>query len=144
MDGNTVTLELGGQTRRLRYDLNAIAEIGERLGIKVRLNHLLEDLFDQTLPLSTVRTILWAGLVHENNDLTEEMVGAWVDQDNLAQVVEGFTKLFGGIGETVGLRVTEGMTGTVLPEVEEIPTEMETEVEDQIQTSTSQEPDDSP
>ena len=139
MDGNTVTLELGGRARRLKYDLNAIAEIGERLGITVRLSNLGGDLLERELPLKAVRTILWAGLVHEDPDLTEEKVGSWVDQDNLQEVMERFFGLFGGIGEAV----MEGK-GVVLPTMNEVPTEMETEVESQIQSSTSQEPDDSP
>ena len=139
-DGNTVTLELGGQTRRLKYDLNAIAEIGERLGITVRLSNLGADLLERELPLKAVRTILWAGLVHEDVELTEETVGGWVDQNNLQEVMESFFGLFGG----TGVLETGGMTGVVLPKASEVPTEMETEVEEQIQTSTSQEADGSP
>lgn len=100
-DGNTVVLHLGGKQRRLRYDLNAIAEIGERLGITVQLANIGQDLLQREMPLKSFRTILWAGLIHEEPELTEQEVGGWVDQDNFAEVMEGFFGLFGGIGQNV-------------------------------------------
>lgn len=134
MDGNTITLELGGKIRRLRYDLNAIAEIGERLDINVRLSNLGADLLERELPLKAVRTILWAGLVHEDAELTEQTVGSWVDQDNLAEVMERFFGLFGGTG-AVMLGATETEAVTPPPEETE-----EVETGQEIQTSTSPEP----
>ena len=97
-NGNTVVLNLGGKERRVRYDLNAIAEIGDRLDIKVRLDNLGADLLGRELPLRALRTILWAGLIHEDENLTEQEVGKWVGQDNMGEVLEGFFGLFGGIG----------------------------------------------
>ena len=52
---------------------------------------------DKPLPLSSLRTILWAGLVHENKDLTPEEVGGWVDQENFGEVMRCFFSLFGKI-----------------------------------------------
>ena len=97
-DGNAITLDLGGKTRRLRYDLNSVAEIGERLGITVRLDSLGEDLLGKDLPLRSLRVLLWAGLVHEDPELTEEAVGSWVDQDNFGEVTQSFFGLFAAIG----------------------------------------------
>lgn len=91
-----VSLELGGKTRTLKYTLWAVGEIGERLGIKLRLNHLDEDLMATPLPLRALTTILWAGLIHEDKTLTEEEVGGWVDQDNVRDVLNAFFLLFGG------------------------------------------------
>jgi len=96
--GKTVTLVLDGKERRVRYDLNAISEIGDRLDIKVRLDNLGADLLGRELPLRALRTILWAGLIHEDETLTEQEVGKWVDQDNMGEVLEGFFGLFGGTG----------------------------------------------
>ena len=95
MAGRTVTIELGGKERHLKYDLNAIAEIGERLNINIRLDHLREDLFGASLPLSTLRVLLWAGLRHEDTELTPEQVGEWVDLDNIEEVGKRFFTLFG-------------------------------------------------
>lgn len=90
-----VTLELGGKTRSLKYTLWAVGEIGERLAIKLRLNHLDEDLMATPLPLRALTTILWAGLIHEDKTLTEEQVGEWVDQNNVREVLAAFFSLFG-------------------------------------------------
>ena len=106
MDGKTIKLVLGGKERRLSYDLNSIAEIGERLNIRVRLSSLGADLMERELPLRALRTLLWAGLVHEEPDLTEEEVGAWVTLDNVQEVTEYFFELFGGTG--LGPTLTDG------------------------------------
>ena len=95
MAGRTVTIELGGKERHLKYDLNAIAEIGERLDITIRLQRFAEDLMSTPLPFSALRVILWAGLVHEDSDLTPQQVGAWVDLDNMQEVWDRFFTLFG-------------------------------------------------
>lgn len=95
MAGRTVTIELGGKERHLKYDLNAIAEIGERLKITIRLQRFAEDLMSTPLPFSALRVILWAGLRHEEPDLTPEKVGAWVDLDNMQEVWDRFFTLFG-------------------------------------------------
>ena len=94
MAGPSVMLELGGKERRLRFDLNAVAEIGERLDITVRLDELGKDLMSKPLPLSALRILLWAGLRHEDSELTPETVGSWVDQDNIREVAERFFTLF--------------------------------------------------
>ena len=96
MAGRTVTIHLGGKDRELRYDLNAIAAIGDRLKLSGRLNDLAADLLGKPLPLSALRTILWAGLICDQPDLTEEEVGSWVDLDNFAEVWERFFTLFRG------------------------------------------------
>ncbi len=93
MRGTTITLN--GEERRLRYDLNAWAEIGDRLGLTVRIAHVQQDLLEARLPLRALRTVLWAGLIHENNKITEEEVGSWVDTDNMAEVLKDFFSHFG-------------------------------------------------
>jgi len=90
-----VTVKLGGKEYPLRYDLNALAYIGDQLGIQLRLSELGEDLLNQPLPLSALRTVLYAGVRHADDDLTEEDVGALVTQDNVQQVAEAFFGLFG-------------------------------------------------
>ena len=95
MAGRTVTIELGGKERHLKYDLNAIAEIGERLNITISFTNFVQDLMSTPLPFSALRVILWAGLIHEDPDLTPKDVGAWVDLDNMKQVMDRFFTLFG-------------------------------------------------
>lgn len=81
-------IELGGKERRLHYDLNSIALIGEKLDIKLCLNNLAEDLMSTPLPFSAIRVILWAGLLHEDPDLTPEQVGAWIDLKKLSEIAK--------------------------------------------------------
>jgi len=99
--GTKVTL-MDGKERTLRYDLNAIAEVGERLGIEVRIAHIGEDLLNRPLPLRAIRTVLWAGLLHENPDVTEEEIGKLVDLDNLPSVVSDFFGQFTAISVAAG------------------------------------------
>jgi hypothetical protein len=108
MDGKTTTLKLGGQERTLCYDLNALAEIGERLKIKIRLSHLSEDLMGQEFELGALRTIFWAGFIHAEPDLTEKEAGAWMTSENMGECLEGFFALFGGIAEGV-TKTTEAL-----------------------------------
>lgn len=90
-----VQVELGGKVRTLKYTLWAVGEIGERLHIKLRLSHLNEDLMGTPLSLRALTTILWAGLIHAEPELTEQQVGEWVDQGNVRDVLNAFFSLFG-------------------------------------------------
>ena len=92
MAGRTVSIELGGETRQILFNLNVLADIGERLGLSVRLDHLGEDIVSEPLPLSAPRTIIWAAL--QDDEVTEKDVGGWVDQDNAAEVMQAFFSLF--------------------------------------------------
>lgn len=91
--GTKVTL-LDGQERILRYDLNAIAEVGERLNIKIRLGHLRDDLMEVPLELGALRTILWAGVLHDTPDADEREIGKLVDLESLPEVVTDFFSQF--------------------------------------------------
>lgn len=94
-----VKITLGGQERTLRYDLNAIALLGQELGLKVRLAYFREDVLETPLPLSALRTLLWVGLLHAEPELTEQQVGGWVDHENLAEVLAAFFELFSSASE---------------------------------------------
>lgn len=100
-------IKLGDEDRRLRYDMNAWAEIGDRLGIRIRPAHVLQDLREVAeTPMSpaAIRTVLWAGLVHEDPDLTERDVGALVDFTNAGTVTRAF---FEHLGEISGALAQE-------------------------------------
>ncbi|MBC9785502.1 hypothetical protein H1S01_13425 [Heliobacterium chlorum] len=74
--------------RKLRYTLNALAEIEDKLGVTVT------KLSEVTLGIKSIRTFLWAGLIHEDANLNEKDVGSWVDFDNIeyvqAKIAEAF------------------------------------------------------
>ena len=80
------TITLGGKKRHLKYDLRALELMRERFGVTGPFKDFAENLFSTPLPLSALRTILWAGLVHEQPNLTEHQVGAWVDLANLSEI----------------------------------------------------------
>lgn len=121
MASRPVKITLGGSERTLRLTLWSVAQVGDRLGIKVKLNSLQEDLLAVPLPLETLSLLLWAALVHEDEALTPVQVAKWVDQDNAGEVLNAFFSLFGGrlsetarqqIAERVGIPTDEILTPT--------------------------------
>lgn len=85
-----VTLVLDKE-RTLFYDLNALVNL-EELGVDISK---LQD----GVQMSHVRAILWAGLVHEDKELTLEDVGAFVTIDNINEVSEKLTVAFNSNGK---------------------------------------------
>lgn len=88
-----VAVKLDGKTLQLRYSLNALAEIEDRLKLN-SIAEILETL--KTLSMRSLRTLLWAGLIHANADLTEQDVGE-MDFDfasTLAKVSEAIGDVF--------------------------------------------------
>lgn len=82
-----VEIELD-KKRKLRYTLNAVAEIEDKLGCAI------QDLAEKNLGIKALRTMLWAGLLHEDKEITEEFVGDLVDFDNLHYAQEKITEAF--------------------------------------------------
>lgn len=85
---NEVTIMLD-KKRTIRFTLNALAEIEDALNVP------LSKLSEVELGVKTVRTMLWAGLLHEDETLTERQVGNWVDFSNLEEVQTKVTEAFG-------------------------------------------------
>ncbi|MHB8171210.1 MAG: hypothetical protein ACYDG6_06675 [Thermincolia bacterium] len=77
----TVRLDLGDKQRTLRFDLNALILLEEKFGDITFL-----PLDGKNIKLSAVRTLLWVGLVHEDESLTEKEVGSWIDLNNMHQI----------------------------------------------------------
>lgn len=74
--------------RTLRYTMNALAEIEDHLGIG------LSEMGDIQMSIKNVRVILWAGLIHEDRELTQEDVGEMVDLTNFQEVQEKVAEAF--------------------------------------------------
>jgi len=75
-----VEIELD-RVRHLVFDLNAFAEMEEKLGsIEEALTELAKG------RLKSLRTILWSGLLHEDEELTEKQVGSMIGLANLQDV----------------------------------------------------------
>ena len=79
---NTVVLRDGKQ-RTIRYDLNAMAEMEDRYG---SVDKAFEALDSNSI--KAVRFMLWAGLIHEDPDLTEKQVGGLIDMQYLGDLMQ--------------------------------------------------------
>jgi hypothetical protein len=82
-----VEIELD-KKRHIRYTLNALAEIEDKLGVP------LSKIQEVELGIKSVRTLLWAGLIHEDETLTEKQVGDMVDFSNLEYVQKKVSEAF--------------------------------------------------
>lgn len=94
----TVTVELGGEQRTLRYTLNSFALIKERIGLNLFDAGESEITAAMSDPAS-IRVLLWAGLPGELN-LTPEQVGEWIDLGNLGTVSEKFAEALAASQQT--------------------------------------------
>lgn len=88
------TMELGGRLRTIQFDLNAFAELENRYGtIQAALDQL------QKGRMHDVRTILWAGLIHDevvldeitgepiSYNITPYQVGGWIKNPSMLNEV---------------------------------------------------------
>ena len=95
MAGTHTTIELGGQTRQLRFDLNALVELEERLKINIG------EIQSVAASARTIRAMIWTGLLHADATLTEQQVGAWITGENFVLVtqraMEALAQAFGSV-----------------------------------------------
>lgn len=82
----------GGKTRTIQYDLNSFAELEKKYG---SVEAAMQEL--QKGGMKAVRTILWAGLIHEEAILDEDgepvaynitpyQVGSWVKPSQMPEI----------------------------------------------------------
>lgn len=70
--------------RRLRFDFNALASYEEATGTSV-----LGDGLEKSLGSATnIRALLWAALLHEEPELTQQQVGAMMHLGNVNELSE--------------------------------------------------------
>jgi hypothetical protein len=79
--------------RTLMFDLNSFAEIEEKYGS-------FDDAIAQLEKgsVKALRTLLWAGLIHEDENLTEKQVGSMLDMTKMQEVSQ---TLVAAIGDNV-------------------------------------------
>ncbi|MGV2685135.1 hypothetical protein GNF82_12120 [Clostridium perfringens] len=77
--------------RTLYFNLNALVSLEEQ-GVDV-------SKLDQGIKMSQIRGILWAGLIHEDADLTMDQVGEMVDFDNIEEVSKAISAAFSSTGK---------------------------------------------
>ncbi len=93
MAKKTITVELD-KARNLRYGMNALVKVEELTGLPITKLDL------ENMSMTDLRTILFAGLCHEDETLTPEKVGELIDDysdiGTIAQKLgEAFTVAFG-------------------------------------------------
>lgn len=87
-----VKVDIGdGQERHLRYTLNAFALLEEKYGTMDKAMEALES-----GSIIAIRYILWAGLVHEDSELTELYVGDQIDLADLERLADKMNKAMMG------------------------------------------------
>lgn len=85
----TITLN-DGVERELRFTLNAMAELEDKYG---SVDAAFEALNKGSI--KAARFIMWAGLLHNNEGLTETQVGDLIDLDCLSAVMESVGNAMG-------------------------------------------------
>lgn len=78
-DSLLIPIELD-RTRRLRFDMNALAALEEN-GLNVFDDETLANLERLVKSPSRIRLFVWAGLLHEDPELTLQQVGALIAGD---------------------------------------------------------------
>lgn len=68
--------------RSLKFDFNALVAIEEATG------GMISSLAKKGRPLRYLRVLLWAGLLHEDETLTEKQVGSWITPENMKMIDE--------------------------------------------------------
>lgn len=77
--------------RVLKFDLNSFAELEERYGSVDKAMEVL-----QSGTIKGIRTLLWCGLIHEDEKLTERQVGGMIGIGDLAELSEKLTEAMTG------------------------------------------------
>jgi len=82
-----VLVEIGGESRRLVYDFNALASIEEATG-----RNMLDGSGWLKPKAKDFRAFVWAGLLHDWPEVTLEQVGRWLSEANLQDVAAAFVR----------------------------------------------------
>ena len=90
MKKNMVKIELAGQERHLYYNLNSLEIIED-------LTRSTLDKVTKNISMKTLKALVYAGLVHEDKDLTVEAVGEMIGFEDIQVVSEAIGQAFGGL-----------------------------------------------
>lgn len=88
-----VIIEFGGKLRTLKLGSNAIVILEEMFGKP------FTQIMQMDMGLRELRAILWAGLRHEDKELTPESVGDMMDDADMEAVVQ---RIFAASNEATG------------------------------------------
>lgn len=81
--------------RTLAFPLMSLVRLKKEYGIE------LKDLQDEkkAQDIETILTVIWAGLIHEDRELTVEDVGYMIDITELPEVSEKLSEIFRSMNE---------------------------------------------
>jgi hypothetical protein len=82
---HTIVLD---KERTIKFDLNTLIEVEDSLGFS------LAEIGDK-VSIRVMRTLLTAGLKHEDAELTEQYVGSLITMENMAEVQDALGKAMG-------------------------------------------------
>lgn len=74
--------------RVIKFDLNTLIDVEDSLGFS------LAEMGDK-VSIRVMRTLLTAGLRHEDAELTEQYVGSLITMDNMKEVQDALAKAMG-------------------------------------------------
>lgn len=87
----TVKITLNdGVERSIKFTLNALAELEDKFGSIEKAFELLE----KNNSMKALRAILWAGFIHEDENLTEQQVGNLIDLAYMQELVQSLNVAF--------------------------------------------------
>ena len=78
-----------GVERTIKFTLNALAELEDRYG---SVDEAFKQLDNNSI--KAVRCILWAGLIHEDPELTEQQVGNLIDIQYMQELMASLGDAF--------------------------------------------------
>lgn len=84
---SSIVVELD-RKRNLTYNMNSFAALEEKFGTVEAAMAALDG-----KSIKAFRTFLWAGLVHEDETLTELQVGSMLDMSNMQLLVEKMSSM---------------------------------------------------
>jgi len=111
-----IPVNIGGKDRNFKFDLNAFAILEEEYGTVMDALNAFKGEVDKDendkpvmikdkdgneieqrkFKLKPIRTLIYAGLTHEDDNLTEKQVGAMLDFKSLPDIVEKLTEAITG------------------------------------------------
>ena len=79
--------------RKLKFDLNAFIELEDLYG---SIEDALKEMQEGKNKIKAIRAVLWAGLIHEDENLTPKQVGAMIDLSKLEEVTNALMEAIEG------------------------------------------------
>lgn len=86
---NMVTINLDKE-RHLHFTLNSLELIEDLTGVSI-------DKIGDNMNMKVLKAIIYAGLKHEDSDLTPEAVGEMIGFEDIEKVSKAISEAFGGL-----------------------------------------------